>query len=84
MVLHFEFGKNVNLMGKPSGKYEYTSLKGGDVKKVFRKLPDMFSTVPRGNTRNHNQDMKGLINNVNGQNGFNNFTISSHCRTFLS
>ena len=25
--------------GKPSGKYEYTSLKGGDVKKVFRKLP---------------------------------------------
>ena len=48
MVLHFEFGKNVNLMGKPSGKYEYTSLKGGDVKKVFRKLPDMFSTVPRG------------------------------------
>ena len=31
--------------GKPSGKYEYTSLMGEDMKKVLRHLPVHFSTL---------------------------------------
>ena len=31
-----------NLSGRPSGKYEWTSLMGSDIKKVLSLLPDKF------------------------------------------
>ena len=44
----FKVWERRDVDGKPSGKYDWTSLMGEDMKKVLRLLPAQFNTILRG------------------------------------